>query len=387
MAVKYEKTRYPGVLVKSVAGRNGDSREKMFVIQYRSPDKRQHMEPCGRSDEGMTAKKAMEIRAERMNGKALPNKERREQERVAKRAEKLTTVQGLWELYDSEHAERSSRKSDIAAVSHLGGLLSKSPAELTTRDITLLRKKLEKTPSRRKKNEYLTPQTVKHVMEILRRILLYADRQGLSPYPEGLVFDFPSLDNETTENLTKEQYAKLWEFLSTDPDTLGAQYMKLILLTGIRKSAALALRWSDVDFENRTLTLRGENAKNGKTVKIPLIRPAAEVLSSIPNEGSEWVFPSASSATGHRDNFNAIGRRMKESLELPDDFRMNHGLRHVFAAWMARSGKVSVYELSALMTHSSPAMTKRYISFFPEELRNKLDAAEDTLPIGTSSGN
>ena len=53
-------------------------------------------------------------------------------------------------------------------------------------------------------------------------------------------------------------------------------------------------------------------------------------------------------------------KRIKEKAELPKDFRMFHGLRHVFASMLASSGEVDLYTLQTLLTHKSPMMTQRY---------------------------
>jgi hypothetical protein len=52
-----------------------------------------------------------------------------------------------------------------------------------------------------------------------------------------------------------------------------------------------------------------------------------------------------------------------------------HGLRHSFASWLASSGKVSMYELQKLLTHSSPQMTQRYAHLHDDALRKASDLA------------
>ena len=47
----------------------------------------------------------------------------------------------------------------------------------------------------------------------------------------------------------------------------------------------------------------------------------------------------------------------------------DNGLRHSFAAWLASSGQVSMYELQKLLTHSSPQMTQRYAHLHDDALK------------------
>jgi integrase len=47
-------------------------------------------------------------------------------------------------------------------------------------------------------------------------------------------------------------------------------YLLLLMLTGLRKNEAATLRWSDIDFDARTLTVRAEIAKNKREHCLPL---------------------------------------------------------------------------------------------------------------------
>jgi integrase len=52
----------------------------------------------------------------------------------------------------------------------------------------------------------------------------------------------------------------------------------LALNTGLRRSELFHLRWQDIDFEAKWLTVSGVSAKNGQTRRIPL---NAEALSTL----------------------------------------------------------------------------------------------------------
>ena len=378
----YSPTRYPGVIFRVVQGRaGGKSQDSVFYIKYRTPDKRQHFEPVGRSSEGMTAAKANMIRAARIEGRALGNVAAREKAAREKMLGECVNIRKLWELYDKDKTQRSSRKTDSSNIAHLGDLLDREPSSITTRDIVMLRKRLESTAGRRLlrgKVTNLSPQTVKHVLELFQRILNYGQKQGFFVKSSGLTFDMPALDNQKTENMTDEQMIAYWEALEADHDQLGAAYLALILLTGIRKHAALSLKWSDVDFVAGILTLRGEEAKNNKTQHIPLNKEALAILEKIPRTGSEYLFPGKKG--GHREGFAGISKRVKERAGLPPDFRPIHGLRHTFASHLASTGRVSMFELQQLMTHGSPAMTARYAHLADSALRRAAEQASVLKP-------
>ncbi len=70
-------------------------------------------------------------------------------------------------------------------------------------------------------------------------------------------------------------------------------YLLLLLFTGLRRNEAATLRWEDVDFDAKVLTVRSEIAKNGKEHRLPLSDFLEELLKRR-YEGrgdAEYVFP------------------------------------------------------------------------------------------------
>ncbi len=120
-----------------------------------------------------------------------------------------------------------------------------------------------------------------------------------------------------------------------------ADALRLLLLTGARKTEILGLRWSEVDQLRNVLILPPERTKaGGKTGerRISLSAPALEILSrrrarseaEIPATGSLFVFPAARGeghAIGLRRTFTKV--RAKANLEglRIHDLRHNSGSR------------------------------------------------------------
>ena len=59
--------------------------------------------------------------------------------------------------------------------------------------------------------------------------------------------------------------------------------------TGIRRGALFNLKWNDVNLEEKTVTLRSETAKSGKSAVLPLNKTALETLQGVKHEG-EYIF-------------------------------------------------------------------------------------------------
>ena len=385
MAVKERKEKsYPGVY-----WRTDKVGVKTYYIRYRLdyiPDGRttsEVNEKAGRSDKGMTAAKASNLRADRMRGIVDPNAVKREKERAAKEAEAgRWTVERIFAAYQEEHPDQASHKAWASIFNtHIlpYAVSDKTPDELVTLDIERLRRDVAKAKHKRT-GKPLSDQTVKHVLSLLKRILRWAADVGHIAPPVHLKFKMPSVDNESTESMTPEQARAYFQALDEEVDQDGAAYFRFMLLTGIRKTALLALQWEDVDFERAFLVLRGKAAKSGKTQSIPLSPGAVEVLKSIYRTDSPFIWPGKDG--DQRADFQRMGRRLRDKAGLPKNFRPCHGLRHCFASWLASSGQVDLYTLQRLLTHGSSAMTARYAHLADDALKRAAAVADSIMTAG-----
>lgn len=363
-----EKTKYAGVYFKIVKRHDGKGDERLYYIVYRRAGSRKQFEDkLGRASEGWTELKASIERGKRVEGNKQTNSEKREAAAKVKLTDgQPLTLDTLWQVYHNEHQSNRSIRDDVNRYArHIAPKLgSRLALELTTADISRLRLSLENTK--------LSPQSVKHCLALVKRIIRYSEKQGILAVPSPIQFEMPVVDNKKTENMTAEQLAAYWKALDEEPNQDAAAIMRLALLTGIRRGALFALKWSDIDFENAILTLRGESAKKGKTEHIPLNEAALAVLSRIEHTSS-YVFPGKFG--GERKTFQKISQRVRNKAGLPKDFRPLHGLRHVFASALASSGAVDLYTLQKLLTHGSPQMTQRYAHLADEAMRRAANVA------------
>jgi integrase len=363
------KTPYPGVYYISGTNRATGKQEKIYYIRYCLAGKQIDEKVGHQYQDDMTPARANAIRADRVMGKAEPNKVRRAK---ALDAENKWTMDRLWAEYEGQRDPSKGVRSDYFRYrKYLAPSLgNKEPQELCTLDVARISKALAGK---------LKPQTIKHLLALVKRLLLFGVRQGLINMPDTrqLFITLPRADDKKTEDLTQEQVARLWKALDEEPNAQVAAIMKLALLTGMRRGEILKLRWDDLDFERQFITIRPENAKGGTGSKIPMSRPTREVLEGLPRN-SDFVFP-GNGPRGHRTSVQIASNKIKEKAGLPKDFRPMHGLRHVFASMLASSGKVDMYTLQKLLTHKSPMMTQRYAHLRDATLRSASDLAGETV--------
>ncbi|MCR4665663.1 MAG: site-specific integrase [Desulfovibrio sp.] len=364
---------------------DSDELERVYYIRYRRGGRgtKEIEEPVGRESEHMTAAKANKIRVSRMVGDERSNTEqRRDAEAERQKADEPLTLGRLWEIYSEFEKAKPIFKSDLSRINYLSPLLNRKIESLETRDIDALTRRLLSTPRQnRKESACLSPQTVKHILGLLKRILHFADRQSLCTFPAALKITMPKVDNEKTESMSAAQLDAYWKALDEEPDQNAAALLRLALLTGMRKGALLALQWSDIDFEHGHITLRGETAKKGKTEHIPLSASAKVVLEKVQRTESPYVFPGRDG--GKREDFRRMARRVRDKAGLPEDFRPLHGLRHSFASYLASSGKVDLYALQKLLTHESPEMTQRYAHLADEAMKRAASVADGMVGLKT----
>lgn len=364
---RFKSARYPGVYWQEVERPDKRGLMRVYYIIYRRPGSRKQIEerlPIA----GMTEARANQERAKRIAG-AKSNNERRQAERERKAAG--MTLDLAWQRYRNDHAQNRSIRDDINRYArHIAPALANvAIASLATSQITSLRASLEKAG--------LSPQTVKHCLGLIKRVINYGASIELFPMPPNLRFQMPTVSNQKTENMTDAQLAAYWRALNEEPDQEQAAFFKIALLTGLRAGAICGLRWDDIDFEAGRITLRPEFAKNGRVGHIPLNAAAAAVLDCL-SRTSEFVFPGKSG--GKRQAAPKMGRRLREKAGLPADFRPCHGLRHTFASHLASSGSVTIYEIQHLLTHNSPQVTQRYAHLADEALARAASVANGLAP-------
>jgi len=353
------KTRYPGVyFVESKKSSTGRP-EKTYYIRYRK-DGKSVEEKAGRQfADDMTPARASGIRAQRIEGKQESNVDRRLEAK-----KKSLTVQDLADEYFSQKEDSKTKEVDLGRYDkHIKPTFgTKSPDVIIKLDTDRLRIKLLKT---------LSPQTVKHILALLKRLINFGSDRGMC---KAMTFriQLPAVDNIKTEDLTQEQLHRLFEVMETTQYQTAATMMKLALFTGMRRGELFKLEWRDIDFQREFIHIRAP--KGGKSQKIPLNINARAVLEGM-NKTSEYLFPARGG--GPRKSISSDLREIKKEAGLPEDFRPLHGLRHLYATLLASSGEVDMYTLQKLMTHKSPQMTQRYAHLRDDALKRAASKTDD----------
>jgi integrase len=148
---------------------------------------------------------------------------------------------------------------------------------------------------------------------------------------------------------------------------LRAPHLRLVILialyTGLRRGEILALRWADIDLENRILLVRKSKTPAGQGRKVNLNSRLYDALYNQHREAnSEWVFPSFDrfQDEGRERHICDIKHAFQKAVKLSGIPKITfHQLRHTFCSRLANAG-VSMSVIQELAGHSSILTTRRY---------------------------
>ncbi len=141
----------------------------------------------------------------------------------------------------------------------------------------------------------------------------------------------------------------------------------IALNTGMRKEEILSLRWKDVDFRTRTISVL--DTKNGESREIPindLVHESLLAMRRLPD--SPWVFCKENGERYGNVRKSFEGAKKRAGIV---DFRF-HDLRHTFASHLVMAG-VDLKTVQELLGHKSFEMTLRYAHLSPDHKKAALD--------------
>jgi integrase len=131
----------------------------------------------------------------------------------------------------------------------------------------------------------------------------------------------------TDRFLNESEVHVFWDALSkSSMSTHRANVFRLMLALGARVEALSGLRWNDIDWNEKLITIPPERSKNGAYCVIPINDIAYEVLINNPKFNDEFLFPAENGTEPLRlDGYSKAITRLCQQFKIesftPKDLR------------------------------------------------------------------
>jgi integrase len=284
------------------------------------------------------------------------------------------TIARLAERYVEEHLPRKrpgSARDDKAMLKGwiLPALGNKKVASVRPADIEALHTKITKTGARTRANR---------VTALLSTMLSLAVRWEIvgRNVARGAVQRNP--ETKRRRYLQSDEIARLSTALAAAPSQDAADAIRILSLTGARKTEVLAATWGQFDLKAGTWSKPAESTKQKADHDTPLGAAVLEILTRRKvTANSEYVFPSRDSK-GYL-NIRTTWETVRKTAGLEDVHL--HDLRHSFASILV-SGGASLPLIGALLGHANPSTTARYAHLFMDPQRAAVERVGSIITGG-----
>lgn len=327
---------------------------------------------------------AKELRR-KIDAKIDPLEEQAAQARAADAFRTAPTMQDLFDRYAVEHLPRKAARSaaddrSIWQQLILPRLGSAKVDAVHPSDIDALHAEISLTRKVR----------ANRMVEVIRKAFNLAIRWGWRPdNPASGVHR--NQEEKRSRYLSGAEILSLSQALAAHPERTSANAIRLLMLTGARRSEVLGARWDMFDLDAGIWVKPSAHTKQRREHRVPLSAAAIELLKVLKRDATWlYVFPgangkpladikrawlSACRTAGiakrvpkkTRNGTLVYGRHGAPVLIWQTTARL-HDLRHTYASILASEG-LSLPIIGALLGHTQPQTTARYAHLLDDPLR------------------
>jgi len=376
--VVYHTTKAVGVTYyESEAKRHQGRPDKCYYIRYKVNGQLKR-EKIGWASEGYSVALASQIRNERLSvtrGHTEGTQDMTVSAAVEKYKEYTKTHNRSWE----EDWQRVASFEQMYGKMYLSEI---RPGHIDSYLNVLRQKKIKKRDklTGNVTEVFITESTVKHYLTIIKRMFSYLTELELyDRVNPAKAVKIKKYDNTIVACLTDTELKNFIRVCSAGKYKMhGGELMLFTLYTGLRRSSVFRMRWSDVDLEKQTYTLKDQ--KNSKVTTIYMSAKAVEILRQLrqSSKSDSLIFPGPLGK--EREDVRTLWEKVKRDAGIRPEFRF-HDLRHTFATMLREEG-VDLDVVSKMLSHSSVTVTQRYAHIKDRRLQSAAQAADAMFSRG-----
>ncbi|MHB1349254.1 MAG: site-specific integrase [Desulfobulbaceae bacterium] len=224
--------------------------------------------------------------------------------------------------------------------------------------------------------EGASPQTVKHEIGLLGRILKQCVIDWGIPLPKGIAtaqIRKPTLPPGRDRRLRAGEEERLLAAARASKCREIESIIIIALETAARRGEIAAMRWEDIDLKKRTWHIPKTKTLVPRT--IPLSQRAGEILHSLPRriDGGVWRLRREDGITQAFDRLCKSRVKKEGGIKIVDKFPnlRFHDLRHEATSRLFEKG-LNIMEVASITGHKDLRSLQRYTHLKAEDLAEKL---------------
>lgn len=354
-------TRFEGVYQRASTCKRYKGRADIcYIIDYYDQQTGKRVrKTIGFKSEGITAELAAGLRRDLISA----SKKKAAMGELYTKPSKELLLGQAWEIYKKDWLEGRAKTlaTDSSIIEkHLKSIASLKLSAITAHKLTSLMAELGR--------KGLAPQTVRHVVALIRRIMRKMVQwklwQGEMPFAD---IEMPTLNNSRTRYLTPQEAHTLLDALKENTPRMWA--MALVSLhCGLRFGEIANLTVGDIDHAAQIIHVR--ESKSGKARQAVMSSAVAELFRSIAHgRNADIIFMSRAGKVmlAPSQAFEKVVEKLGFNVGIADRRQrvVFHTLRHTYASWLAMAGEGQSM-IADLLGHSSLEMSRRYTHLMPD---------------------
>jgi integrase len=292
------------------------------------------------------------------------------------------TVVELAKQFAAVHFPKVKEKSAKTMRAHLDRYIlpllgTRAVASVTRQDIAMMHAGLGKTP-------FQANRVLSTARQLFGLAVEWSWREtnpatGITPFAEP----------ERERWLSDDELARLGAALDAHGDNPSAQAIKMLALTGARKSEVLGAKWTEfdgLDGDKPTWTIPAIRTKKAKSIVRHLDPVMVALVKSIKREGA-YLFPSPADPKKPLKDVKRFWQTVKKEAGIVEEEGQEpvvlHSLRHTVASHIVSDGGELLTARDQL-GQSSLKSTQRYATLAPGKMRETM--TEFGKKLGNGNG-
>ena len=240
---------------------------------------------------------------------------------------------------------------------------------------------------------------IKKLNKLLKSFFTYAEREGFILKNPCYNVTIPNQNGLKTKKQDNIEYFNDSEIINLKKAISGHKFENLILTalgTGLRQGELLALKWENVNLEEKYLEVKetiktvyvfdSEGNKSRETLiqtpktttslrQVDLPDKIVELFTTIPHNG-EFVFCDEDGQPYSAKTIFGNWKKLLEDNNIPH--KKFHSLRHTYATMLLNKG-VDLKTVQDLMGHSDITITQIYLHILPKTKTDAVNRLNDIL--------